>query len=108
MNSLHSAVLTQCLTKCRQTRTAVITSTLRGSWRYINAAVWQIRLSGCDFTASHSEHVVTDLIKKLLMVTVFYRDDVYVDIRALNGRDIYHLTVSVQLMEGVLFPKVGP
>lgn len=47
---------------------AKIISTLRGSQRYINAATWQT-LSGCDFMLSYSEHVLSDLIKKLLMVT---------------------------------------
>lgn len=42
------------------------------------------------------------------MVTVFYRDNVYVGIRALNGRDIHCLTMTDQLLDGALFPKVGP
>lgn len=42
------------------------------------------------------------------MVTVFYRDNVYVGIRVLNGRDIHCLTMTAQLLEGALFPKVGP
>lgn len=42
------------------------------------------------------------------MVTVFYRGDVFVGIRALNGRDIRRLKVTAQRLEGALFPKVGP
>lgn len=42
------------------------------------------------------------------MVTVLYRDNVYVDIRALNGCDIHHLAVPFPLMEEDLFFKVGP
>lgn len=42
------------------------------------------------------------------MVTVFYRDNVYVDIRALNGCDIHHLAVPFLLMEEALFLKAGP
>lgn len=68
-------------------------------------------LSGRSFcldAVSNFAHVVSDLIKKLLMVTVFYRDNVYVGIRALNGRDIHCLTMTDQLLDGDLFPKVGP
>lgn len=96
------------LIKCTQTHTEVITSTLRGSWRDINTRVWQILLSVRGFVVRYSAHVVSDLIKKLLMVTVFYRDNVYVDIRALNGCDIHHLAVAFPLMEDTLFLKVGP
>lgn len=42
------------------------------------------------------------------MVTVFYRYNVYVDIRALNGCDIHHLAVPFPPMEEALFPEVGP
>lgn len=68
-------------------------------------------LSGRSFcldAVNNFAHVVSDLIKKLLMVTVFYRDNVYVGIRVLNGRDIHCLTMTAQLLEGALFPKVGP
>lgn len=41
------------------------------------------------------------------MVTVFYRNYVYVDIGALNGCDAQHPTVLVQLIAGTLIPKVG-
>lgn len=41
------------------------------------------------------------------MVTVFYRDNVYVEITALNGCDIQHLAVTFLLMQQALFPKVG-
>ena len=53
---------------------------------------------------SHSAHVASDLIKKLLMVTVLYRDNVYVDITVLNWCDIPHLMVPFQLMERALSP----
>ncbi len=33
------------------------------------------------------------------MVSLFYRDNVYVDIRVLNECDIGHLTAPLQLME---------
>lgn len=45
MLCLHSAVLTWSLIKCTPTHTEVITSSLRGSWRDINAGVWQVQLS---------------------------------------------------------------
>lgn len=86
------------------TDTGIITSTLRGSWWDTNTRVCQVIPSGHDFAVKHSAHVLSDLIMKPLMVTVFYRDDVYVDIRALNGCDIHHLAVTFQLMEGALFP----
>ncbi len=41
------------------------------------------------------------------MVTVSDREDVYVDIRALNGCDTDHLTAPFLLMEKVLFLKMG-
>lgn len=41
------------------------------------------------------------------MVTVFYRDNVYVEITAPNGCDIQHLAVTFLLMEQALFSKVG-
>lgn len=88
--------------------TQVITSTLRGSWRDINTGVWQTLLCGRAFVVRHSAHVACDLIKKLLMVTVFYRDNVYVDIRALNGCDIQHLAAAFPLTVAALFLKVGP
>lgn len=64
---------------------AIIISTLRRTWRDINTPVlW----SGHDFVHRHSAHAACDLIKGLLMATVFYRHNVYVDIRAPNECDI--------------------
>lgn len=102
-----TAVLTWTFIKYTQRHTAVIKSTLRGSWRDIKTRVWQVLVSGRDFVVRHSAHVESDLIKKLLMVTVFYRDNVYVEITALNGCDIQHLAVTFLLMEQALFSKVG-
>lgn len=98
-----TAVLTWTFIKYTQRHTAVIAVT----WRDIKTRVWQVLVSGRDFVVRHSAHVESDLIKKLLMVTVFYRDNVYVEITALNGCDIQHLAVTFLLMEQALFPKVG-
>lgn len=109
MPCLHSAVLTWSLIKCTPAHTAVITATLRGSLRDINAGAWRIFLSlDATLWSDNSAHLVSDLIKELLMVTVFYRDSVYVDISMLNGCDIYHLAVPSRLWKRPYSSEWGP